>query len=709
MRRALLGSHVHAITRTPKLILGAAALLMSGTAVVQAGRQPSDQVPERVPLDTIRDALTRGDTARAVQLLTPRVAVTTQLDSRTLTDLLLLLWIGRTPRHENALEPWREADRALRKAVDPSERSDAARVFRATAALARGQGANLSAELGAGAEFWRDRVASIAERSAETDPLLAGAIRWVLAFDDLRQVEWSMRARLPMLRALPAQCGGHPESCWQRTPPPAAGGLGRLLGEDSTTLATFRADLDAARAAVWPYNAAGARVRVALAVLLGDRTALDAFAADTSGLPARDAGVVRVIAFAFGGRRGRAAEEMAAHPGWYEGLDGELGALQPGGLAPALFWRLARPLFLQPYNERLVVHRARELLADVMQHGLGGEDGMLGDILDRTPLVQRGLPRGLALAPAGGPRGHVIVSYVPPNMHETVVRLGGGPLRTSLDLALAARTDDRPITYSGYVAEDYDRLAPFDHQVVQYVRDGHRMVDVHAARPVAPLCEDPHPRVGFFLLNGALQMLREVTDTAPRRPRYRFRMVLAPAAYIYSLEFLDTHCRMAARARYVLTVPSADSTRLSDLVLAERVALEEPTRVRGDPPVAAEPGLRVSAGEAIHFYWEAYGLDATEQQRDRLDVHFEIVNVSQDRVGLEQLGRLESAARHTKPLMDLRYRATVPPGTEPLGFGLSVTVPEGARGVYVARLTVRDGQKKWEETARRALYVESGS
>ena len=43
------------------------------------------------------------------------------------------------------------------------------------------------------------------------------------------------------------------------------------------------------------------------------------------------------------------------------------------------------------------------------------------------------------------------------------------------------------------MAPDYDRLTPFEHQVVQYVRDGHRMVDVHAERPedvVSARCED---------------------------------------------------------------------------------------------------------------------------------------------------------------------------------------------------------------------------
>jgi hypothetical protein len=480
-----------------------------------------------------------------------------------------------------------------------------------------------------------------------------------------------------------------------------------LERDSAGPLPALRADLDSARVAAWPFNAQSARVRVALAAMLDDRGALDAFAEDTAGLPLRDAGAVRVIAFAFGGQRRRAAEEMAKNPQWYAALDAQLAELGAGRIAPELFWRLAWPLFLQPYNERQVVHRARLLLAETLQHGIGDTVGMFDAFYDRAALVQRGIPRSLLLVRQPGDIGQTrftAVSYVSPSMHETVVRLGQGAA-ASLDLALAARDDDAVVAYSGYVAEDYDRLTPFEHQVVQYVRDGHRVVDVHAERPVAPPCTNADPQVGFFLLDSRLQVLREVADTAPRRRRYRFRMVLAPGAYVYSLELLDKPCRLAGRARYVLTVPPVDSTRLSDLVLAENVFIEEPSRVKGEPQAVARPGLRVPVG-LVHFYWEIYGLEATRPQRDRLQVRFEIVNVSQDRVALRQLAGLEAAVERTKPLLDLRYAATVPEGAEPVGLGLSVMVPAGAHGVYVARVTVRDRKTGWQETARRAVYVE---
>jgi hypothetical protein len=686
----------------------------SGATATRPARLQRDTASAESPsLDAIRDALADGDTAWAVAQLTPRESVTVELDSRTLTDLLLLLWIGATPGHRGARAPWREVQRMLLRPADPYRRTDAARVLRAAAHLEQGQAPQLFQEFGVAAEWWRDRLAGIAERSAGSDSLLVGAIRWVFALDDMRQIKNLLKESMPYTTELPPECRTRSlqSACWLRTPPPSAGRLRTLLDQDSAgRLPLLRADLDTARSTMWPFNAESARMRVALAAMLDDHDALAAFAEDTAGLAPRVAGAVRVIAFAFGGQRARAAREMTAHAEWYAGLDAELTELGAGRMAPELFWRLAWPLLLQPYNERQVAHRARLLLADVLQHGVGDTAGAFDAFYDRATLVRRGIPRGLLLvrSPWGiGQTRTTVVSYISPSMHETLVRLGLGAMPASLDLALAARDRDALATYSGYVAEDYDSLTPFEHQVVQYRRDGHRMVDVHAAPPVIPTCDHPDRNVGFFLLDNRLQILREVMDTAPRRRRYRFRMELAPAVYVYSLELLDTTCRLAARARYVLTVPPPDSTRLSDLVLAERVALENPGRVRGDPPIQARPGLRVSAGESVEFYWEAYDLHAAEQQPERLEMQFEMVRLSQDRVGLQDLQRLESVLERTKPLLSLGYRATVPPGTEPLGFGLSVTIPEEASGLYVARVTVRDPQTGWEETARRALYVES--
>jgi hypothetical protein len=689
------------------LALCASCMPPSGTGRGAPGaRRLPGMYGEHPPLDTIRNALTAGDTAWAVTLLAASAQAVQEFDSRTLTDLLLLQWIGRSRGHEDALETWRALERKMRR---PQGRSEAAVVFRVAVGIEHDESdARLMNVFGSAS--WRGQLAEIGARAAESDSLLAGAVHWVLVLDDVRRVRKLAAHLVP--EALPVNCrtGGITLACSVHASPPPGGELRRLLNRDSSnTLTRLRADLDTARGGVWPFDELGARLRVGVAAMIDDRPALGALAEDTAGLTPRAAAAVRVMAFAFGGRRDRAAQEMAEHPEWYAGLDADLAALGGSRLTPALFWRLAWPLYIESYNERHVVHRARLLLADVLQHGVADAGGVFALYSDRAGLIQRGVPLGLAVVRPGTPgtgTPQVVVSYLSPMMHETVVRTNLGAAPASLDLALAARNDVALRTFSGYVAEDYDRLTPFEHQVVQYVRNGHRMVDIHAERPEAPLCTNPDPKVGFFLLDRRLEMLREVTDSAPRRRRYNFSMVLAPGTYIYSLELLDRPCHLAARARYVLVVPPADSTVLSDLVLAENVFIKEPARVRGGPPVVVHPGLRVTPEAPVHFYWELYGLAVAAAEPDRLEVRFEVVNVSSGRVGTRQLGRLEQAARQTKPLLDIRYRAPVPAGSGPVGMALSVTLPEESRGVYLARLTVRDRRTGRAATAQRALYVE---
>jgi hypothetical protein len=696
-------------------MLGLVALCASctpptGPALTPSARRLLEVWGERPPLDTIGNALAAGDTAWAMALLAASAQAAPAFDSRTLTDLLLLQWIGHSRGHEDALDTWKALERKARRL---ERRSEAAVVFRAAVGVEHDRGAALGDTVG-WAE-WRGRVEALGPRLADDDPLLAAAVRWVLVLEDIRRIQRLASTLVPTLEALPLACrtGGVTLACAVRAAgPPGAQLLGLLLQRDSTrTLATLRTDLDRARAGPWPFDEVSARLRVGVAAMTGDLPALAALAGDTAGLTPRSAATVRVIAFAFGGRRARAAGEMAAHPEWYAPLDTALAVLGGSQLAPALFWRLAWPLYLVPYNARQVAHRARLLLADVLQHGVADNAGVFDRYGNRAALIQRGVPLGLALVQAGatgtGMRP-VLVSYLSPMMHETIVRTTAGAAPQSLDLALAARNDVAARVPSGYVAEDYDRLTPFEHQVVQYVRDGHRMVDIHAERPTAPQCHDPHPEVGFFLLDSRLDMLREVTDTAPRRRRYNFSMVLAPGTYVYSLELLDVPCHLAARARYLLVVSPPDSSALSDLVLAENAFIEEPARVRGDPPVVVHPGLRVTPAEPLHFYWELYGLTAAETESDRLAVRFEVVNVSAARVRAGQLGSLEQAAERTKPVFDVRYQAPVPGGSGPVGMALSVTLPPEARGVYLARLTVRDRRTGREETAQRALYVEPG-
>lgn len=76
---------------------------------------------------------------------------------------------------------------------------------------------------------------------------------------------------------------------------------------------------------------------------------------------------------------------------------------------------------------------------------------------------------------------------------------------------------------SGFVAETYDVMQAFQHQLVRLVRDGSTWLEFYAARPGA--CPGSRPVLGLFLLDPRFRMLRRYVDsTAGRTGRYRLRV-----------------------------------------------------------------------------------------------------------------------------------------------------------------------------------------
>jgi hypothetical protein len=189
----------------------------------------------------------------------------------------------------------------------------------------------------------------------------------------------------------------------------------------------------------------------------------------------------------------------------------------------------------------------------------------------------------------------------------------------------------------------------------------------------------------------------------------RLRLTLHPATYVYSVELLDRGCRRAERARYVLAVRPAEGTLLSDVVLADELHYGDmhrgADRIRGRAPVTVRPSLKVEAGSTARFYWEIYGVDADSTHAGRLLVEFEVVTVREQPVALRELGRVVEDAEHARGTLDLSYHVNVPPGHGPLSVGLAVGLPDGSRGVHVARLTVTDTVTGRSETAQRAFLV----
>lgn len=576
---------------------------------------------------------------------------------------------------------------------------------------------------------WILTLRDAAEWSPRPDPLLRAAARWTAALGWLASID----VYVEVLPSVDPSAWCRRACLLPRAPPTDLPVLRRVEDARGPALDSLWVSLNDLRPSPWPFNEFAERLRVTACALLR--------ATDLSCAPlTRDLDSVvdaelRAVRHEFEGHRGLAARAMEAFPQRFEVLDQSLALLlgdsttiyvteiSPQGWPirqarsvpvlsrppPPWYWRAAWPLYLQPHNERVVAHRARVLLADMAGRFAIRADraNLFGEFGLASRLVRVGVP--LAIAIIGSAEGTVpLVVWVPPGIHETLLQSDSGVGETSLDLALAARSAENPTSSHGFASEDYDALNLFDHQTIQYVRGDTTSVETHAVvRPGS--CAAARPLVGFFLLDTGMRELSRVIDPDPlKHPRKMYRLAPHPGDYVYSLELLDRACRTADRARYVLTVPPPAGRVVSDLMLVDELHFGDDRwarRIRGRPPVTVHPALTVAAGDDLRFYWELYGLVAEDLEADRLEVHFEVVNVRAERVFVRELGHVAADARERPGTLELRYHLTVPAGEGPLGLGLAVGVTEGTQGVHVARVRVTDTRTSQTATAERAFFV----
>jgi hypothetical protein len=602
---------------------------------------------------------------------------------------------------------------------------------------------------------WETRMRSYASQAGADDSLLIAALRWVAVegwLGNLHRFTYDVPTIDPPL--------GCQQGCLllRRPAPdlpllerfrdagPAAAGLdnlwvfrnraptiGRIPMLDSLWVA-----LDDLRPSPWPYDEFAGRLRVTVCALLRLGAESDECVPLTTDLDSVVTAELRAVWYAVEGHDRLAEQTMETAPQRFAKLDRAVDMLfadsattyttrydnrgvtyrapqrvsVSAGAPPPGFWRASWPMYLEPYNERLVVHRARLLLADMARRfAVGATAPNLFDAWGRPEtLVRLGIPLALARPPGRSRKQFALVTYVAPSTHETIVRPKEGMEGVSLDFALAARSGVNPTSVSGFVAEDYDSFRAMDHQVVQYARDGRPRVEVYTRWEPPANCANPAPVLGFFLLDARLQQISKAIEPNPTKPPRlkRFSLELAPGSYVYSLEMLDRSCREAERARYVLTVPPGEDRRVSDLMLVDQSTFGDEravSRIADRLPVTVRPSLVLSAGDVARFYWELYGLPADAMQSGRVQIRFEVVNVRNQRVPVQDIGRLAQQARKRAGALDLKYDLAVPAGDGPLGFGLAVGIPEGTQGVHVARVRVTDTKTKQAVTAERAFFV----
>jgi len=717
-------------------------------------------------LDDARRALHAADTAAAVATLSALVTSDTTITSEEIAALLLLRWIGRSGFQDRVEAVWDRAFQPVGIASGANWTLPEMVMFvlrelrdgRADAEIAQGhRKSELATGLGGGASVqqlaWQTRLRQYADSLGTADSLGSAVARWVAVMGWLRNLN-RFSFVVPTVDA-PLGCQ---HGCLLQRPAPSDLPLLERFRESGLAAAQFdtllawysqlsgigrRATFDSLwvslndlRPSPWPFNEFAERLRVTVCALLRLSRESQDCAPRTQDLDDVVAAELRVVRYEFEGHAGLADRAMEVAPGRFAALDqsldllfadsitilrtvsGGLSDLQvptrvpaPAGRVPRGFWRAAWPLFLQPYNERLIAHRARLLLADMSRRfAPEGEVNLFDAYGESGMLVRIGVPLALARPLGEMEQRFPLVIYTPRGMHETVVRTGSGLDGVSLDLALAARSDIDPTTISGFAAEDYDAFRAMDHQVIRYRRAWQPRVELYT-RWMSPLsCLNPLPTLGFFLLDSALQQVSKAIDLEPMKPPRvkRYFLELAPGSYVYSLELLDRSCRTAERARYVLTVPPAEEQRASDLMLADELYFGDErwvARITDRPPVTVRPSLTLAAGTVARFYWELYGITADAMQAGRLKVTFQVVNVEEQRVPVRELGRLAEQARKRAGTLDVKYELAVPAGDGPLGFGLALGIPEGTKGVHVARVRVTDTKTKQTVTAERAFFV----
>jgi hypothetical protein len=686
-------------------------------------------------LDTARALLEASDTAAAARVLGD--VAQRWLAPEALAALLLLDWIDRGATDEPVIRHWKRLRepyvrmwRDLRRGAvvfgDRATEAAGAALHVQSAQEAGRPDSLISWDLDPRAQpaDWRMAFDSLAATLDTEAPLVAAGIRWIRVRHLLRQLD-SIAADAP--RTLP--CG----DCFVLgDPPPEYRLYARFREADQdTVLAELAALFLNLRRAPWPLNALSARAHVAVCALTRVASGVAGCWPDGTGLGGREEAEVRAMALSFRGQHGSAWRVMEDAPRWFTALDSLRDLVDPpegarriseaDRYSPVLpgrgtdrripvdaLWKTAWPLYLLPYNERLVVHRARLLLADVVWRlAPEGRPGLFAPTGVPATIVAVGIPLGVARA--GPPERSRVLAYYPEGTHETALQTGRVPAASvPLDLALVA-VGSRGTRLTGYVSEDYEVFAPLDHQIVQYVRDGRRHTDVHVMW-TGSTCPAPRPQLGLFVLSADLRELsRTLRPDVERNRRLQFRLTLRPGTYVYSLELLDRGCRRAERARYVLAVPAVERSALSDLVLADELHFGDDyrgaDRLRERPPVTVRPALNFDAGGTARFYWEMYGITAESQVAGRLRVEFEIINVRDERVAVRDLAVVAKQAAAAKPSLGLAYDLTVPAGDGPLTTGLAVGLPDGTHGIHIARLRVTDTVTGVTATAQRAFFV----
>lgn len=362
------------------------------------------------------------------------------------------------------------------------------------------------------------------------------------------------------------------------------------------------------------------------------------------------------------------------------------------------------PLFLTEGNERLMEHYSRlawaELKFAAPASGLRGWSSDRGEIW-----VRYGEPERSYMCCYGDGTRTIYWSYGREGPLFTFKRQLTYRRARFTESANALADDMEATAPERYRPTTVTALHALPHQVARFRGSGERLtrVEIYAAPPADSLFAAP----GARLETGIFTFLDDYTPVWNRRAgaevteqgvALTYRFELPPGRYRYGLEARlagpDSIPRPAARERAPLEADGYPPGRLalSDLLLAAdtvRPRLQTPTR-REDLVIAPLRGTTVAAGEAIHLYFEVYGLSADSagfgSYRAELAVEDSTErNVAERllRAGRELLGRGAPDTRVSWERQTVVVDDLVPEY-------LSVEVPTLDEGDYVVRVRLTD-------------------
>lgn len=407
--------------------------------------------------------------------------------------------------------------------------------------------------------------------------------------------------------------------------------------------------------------------------------------------------------------------------------------------AERVYWSASDPLRLTPVNEHRVEHLARVAYADLRY--TAPELHLRGWQTDRGVIyIRYGPPPVIATFAANtqGARtdqiGQVTTVWWYPERRLRFVFYGApgyNVARFAGDF-LAFAEDARyqaPVRFDNVPVDEALDSIPV--QVARF-RDSVGMASVvfFAGVPVARMLNGidlarSTLETGLFLADGLERSLLErrqqepVTLSADRQFEARtFELRLGPGEYRWRVEAREPSSRRAARGAAALEIfaSPANGLDLSDVVLANRVAPhDEAARNRRDFFIDPNPAQEFAPGQAVHLYWEVYGLRPDSagsaaftvsvtvrlQSIERHGLAARILGGAMDAAGLTAAGDDQVVLSYDREV-DLHGRDRTP---EYLEIGL-VDNPEGA---YSVEISVQDRHTSQRVVRSRVFTVRLGA